>query len=142
MALAVTTCITTASQSSKKFCKCALASSFGLPQNGLAYTILMRLDLSSKLMSPILMLAPVATLAVEGTENSRRVFSVIASGTVGAFEPGFFTGRVAEGRMTRGCKLLTSLTRFHVQFSSREKPVIHYPYFLPDRKIEENIKSH
>ena len=77
-----------------------MESSFGLPQNGLAYTMLMRLNLNSKFTSPKLTLGPVATLAVEGTENSRRVFSAIASGTVGASELGFYTGRVAGGGTT------------------------------------------
>ena len=34
----------------------------------------MRLDFSSKFTSPTSMLGPVATLAAEGTEKSRRVF--------------------------------------------------------------------
>ena len=76
--------MTMVSQSSRKFCKCAFASSFGLPQNRLACTMLMGLDLSSKFTSPMLMLGPMATLSVEGTENSQRVFSAIASGTSGA----------------------------------------------------------
>jgi len=49
---------------------------------------------------PTLTLGPVATLAVEGMDNSRRVFSTIASGTVGASKLGFFTGRVAGGGTT------------------------------------------
>ena len=77
---------------SRKFCKCAFVSSFGLPQNGLACTMLMRLDLSSKFTSPTLMLGPVATLSVEGTENSRRVFSAIASKMSGASEMGSCAG--------------------------------------------------
>src|SRR6185312_11323145 len=52
---AVTPRITTVSQSSRKFCKCSFTSSFGLPQNGLACTMLMRLDFSSKFTSPTLM---------------------------------------------------------------------------------------
>jgi hypothetical protein len=62
--------------------------------------MLMRLDLSSKFTFPTLTLGPVATLAVEGTENSRRVFSAIASGIVGASELGFCTERVAGGGTT------------------------------------------
>ena len=58
----------------RKFWRWALASSFGLPQNGLACTMFMRLDFSSKFTSPTSTLGPVATLAAEGTEKSRRVF--------------------------------------------------------------------
>ena len=97
-----------------KLQKVVLASFFGLPQNGLDGTMLMRLNLSSKFTSPTLMLGPVATLVVEGTENSRRVFSAIASGIMGALELGFFIGRVARGGATRGCDLLTSFSRFSV----------------------------
>ena len=56
-----------------------MASSFGLPQNGLAYTMLMRLDFSSKFTSPTSTLGPVAALAAEGMEKSRRVFSAMGS---------------------------------------------------------------
>ena len=72
----------------------------GLPQNGLACTMLMRLHLSSKFTSPTLMLGPVATLSVEGTENSRRVFSAIASRMSGASEMGFCAGRIVRGGTT------------------------------------------
>ena len=71
---AVTPRMTTVSQSSRKFCKCAFASSFGLPLNGLACTMLMRLDLSSKFASPTLMLGPVATLSVRGQRTRRESF--------------------------------------------------------------------
>ena len=111
---AATPRMTMVSQSSRKFCKCAFASSFGLPQNGLACTMLMRLDLSSKFTSPTLMLGPVAPLSVEGTENSRRVFSAIASRTSGASEMGSCAGRIARGGTTRGHALLTSLSGLSV----------------------------
>ena len=52
----------------------------------------------------------VATLSVEGTENSWRVFSAIASRTSGASEMGSCAGRIARGGMTRGRALLTSLS--------------------------------
>ena len=71
--------MTTVSQSSRKLCKCASASSFGLPQNGLAYTMFMRLDFSSKFTFPTSTLGPVATLAAEGTEKLRRVFLAMGS---------------------------------------------------------------
>ena len=75
MASVVTPHMVTVLLNSRKFWRWVLASSFGLPQNGLACTMLMRLDLSSKFTSPTLMLGPVATLSVEGTENSRSLFS-------------------------------------------------------------------
>jgi len=56
-------------QSSGKFWRWALASSFGLAQNGLAYTMLIRLDLSSKFTSPTSTLGPVAILAAEGMKS-------------------------------------------------------------------------
>ena len=66
-------------QSSRKFWRWALASSFSLPQNGQACTMFMRLDFSSKFTSPTSTLGPVAILAAEGTEKSRRVFSAMSS---------------------------------------------------------------
>ena len=74
----------------------------------------MRLDLSSKFTSPTLMLGPVAQLSVEGTENSRRVFSAIATRTSGASEMGSCAGRIARGGMTRGRALLTSFSGLSV----------------------------
>ena len=66
-----------------------MASSFGLPQNGLACTMFMRLDFSSKFTSPTSALGPVATLAAEGTEKSWRVFSAMGSVVVaGAWKAG------------------------------------------------------
>ena len=98
----------------QKVLQMRIASSFGLPQNGLACTMLMRLDLSSKFTSPILMLGPVATLSVEGTENLRRVFSAIASRTSGASEMGFCAERIARGGTMRGHALFTSLSGLSV----------------------------
>ena len=49
------------------------------PQNGLASTMFMRLDFSSKFISPTSTLGPVATLAAERTEKSRRFFSAMGS---------------------------------------------------------------
>src|SRR6185312_5385987 len=81
MASAVTPRMVTVLHNSRKFWRWALASSFGLPQNGLVCTMLMRLDFSSKFTSPTSTLGPVATLAAEGTEKSRRVFSAMSSVT-------------------------------------------------------------
>ena len=49
-----------------------------------------------------------------GDGELRRVFSTITSGTSGAFELGFFTGRIAGGGTMRGCDLLTILSGFSV----------------------------
>ena len=80
----------------------------------LACTMLMRLDLSSKFTSPTLMLGPVATLSVEGTENSRRIFSAIASRTSGASGMGSCAGRIARGGTTRCHALLMSFSGLSV----------------------------
>ena len=77
MASAVMPYMVTVLHNSRKFWRWALASSFGLPQNGLASTMFMRLDFSSKFMSPTSTLGPVATLAAEGTEKSQRIFSAM-----------------------------------------------------------------
>ena len=102
--------------------------------------MLIRLDLSSKFTFPTLMLGLVATLAVEGMENSRRVFLAIASKMMGALEMGSCAGRIAEGGMTQGRDLLTSFSGFSVYFPSWEKPVIHYPYLLPNKKSRRKHK--
>ena len=47
-------------------------------------------------------------------ELAESFFSAITSGTMGASELGFFTGRVAGGGTTRGSELLTSFSRFFV----------------------------
>ena len=66
---------------SKKFCKCALASSCAFPLNCVAYTKLMRLDLSSNSGTPpsTANLGPVGIFSRLGAENSCRVFCAIAS---------------------------------------------------------------
>ena len=116
---------------SRKFWRWALASSFGLPHNGLACTMLMRLDFSSKFMSPTSMLGPVATLVAEGTEKSRRVFSAMGSVIVdGAWKAGSLVDNESLGGMTRGRTLLTSFSGFSTKFVGKEKPDIHYPIFI------------
>jgi hypothetical protein len=57
---------------SRKCWRCALASSFGLPENGLACTMLINTGLSSKFLSPTVVVGPVGTLVLEGAENSQR----------------------------------------------------------------------
>ena len=133
MASAVTPRMVTVLHNSRKFWRWALASSFGLPQNGLAYTMFMRLDFSSKFTSPTSMLGPVATLAAEGTEKSRRVFSAMSS-VDGAWEAGSLVDCEIGGGTMRGRTLLTSFSGFSTKFVSKEKPDIHYPVFIQSRE--------
>ena len=107
-----------------------LASSFGLPQNGLAYTMFMRLDFSSKFTSPTSTLGPVATLAAEGMEMSRRGFSAMSSVIDGAWEAGSLVDCKIGGEATRGRTLLTSFSGFSTKFVGKEKQDIHYPIFI------------
>ena len=86
MASAVTPHMVTVLHNYRKFWRWALASSFGLPQNGLVCTMFMRLDFSSKFTSPTSTLGPVATLAAEGTEKSWRVFSAMSLVIDGVWE--------------------------------------------------------
>ena len=116
-------------QSSRKFWRWALASSFGLPQNGLACTMFMRLDFSSKFTPPTSTLGPVATLAAEGTEKSRRVFSAMSS-VDGAWEAGSLVDCEIKGGTTRGRTLLTSFLGFSMKFVGKKKPDKHYPVFI------------
>ena len=77
------------------------------------------------------MLGPVATLAAEGTEKSRRVFSAMGSVNVyGAWEAGLLVDCEIEGGMTRGRTLLTSFSGFSTKFVGKEKPDIHYTIFI------------
>ena len=131
MASAVTPRIVTVLHNSRKFWRWALASSFGLPQNGLACTMLMRLDFSSKFTSPTSMLGLVATLVAEGTEKSRRVFSAMGSVIVdGAWEAGSLVDCESGGGTTQGRTLLTSFSGFSMKFVGKEKPDKHYPVFI------------
>ena len=66
---------------SRKFWRWALASSCAFPLNGVACTMLMRLGLSSNSRLLVLSVGPVRMFLVLRAENSRRVFSVIASET-------------------------------------------------------------
>jgi hypothetical protein len=66
--------------SSRKCCKWVLASSLGLPHNGLSCTIVMRLVLISKFPFPVLILGSVGTWSLERAEHSRRVFSWLSIG--------------------------------------------------------------
>ena len=100
MASAVTPRMVMILHNSRKFWRWALASSFGLPQNGLACTLLMRLDFSSMFMFPTSTLGPVATLAAEGTEKSWRVFSAMSLVIDRAWEAGSLVDCEIGGGMT------------------------------------------
>ena len=104
-------------------------SSFGLPHNGLACTMFMRLDFSSKFTSPTSTLGPVATLAAEGMEKSWRVFSAMSS-VDGGWEAGSLVDCEIGGGTTRGRTLLTSFSGFSTKFVGKEKPDLHYPVFI------------
>ena len=68
-------------------------------------------------------MGPVATLAAEGTEKSRRVFSAMGSVIVdGAWEAGSLVDCESGGGMTRGRTLLTSFSGFSTKFFGKEKP--------------------
>ena len=90
----------------------------------------MRLDFSSKFTSPTSTLGPVATLAVEGTEKSRRVFSAMSSVIDGAWEAGSLVDCEIWGGTMWGRTLLTSFSGFSTKFVDKEKPDIHYPIFI------------
>ena len=108
-----------------------MAYSFDLPQNGLACTMFMRLDFSSKFTSSTSTLGPVATLVAEGMEKSRRVF--LAMGLVivdGAWGIGSLVDCESGGGTTRGQILLTSFSVFSTKFVGKEKSDIHYPVFI------------
>ena len=135
MASAVMPRMVTVLQSSRKFWRWAFVSSFGLPQNGLACTILMRLDFSSKFMSPTSTLGPVATLAAEGTEKSRRVFSAMCS-VDGAWKAGSLVDCEIGGGTMRGRTLLTSFSGFSMKFVGKEKPDIHYLFSSNQEKTK------
>ena len=120
MVSAVTPHMVTVLHNSRKFWRWVLASSFGLPQNGLACTKFMRLDFSSKFTSPTSTLCPVATLAAEGTEKSRRAFSAMGSVIVdGAWEAGSLVD-CESGRGRREVRLFSRASRdFQRSLSAR-----------------------
>jgi hypothetical protein len=82
MASSVTPWIVKVLHTSKKCWRCALASSFGLPEKIFACTMLINAGLSSKFPSPIVVVGPVGTLVLEGAENSRIVLSTIGADEV------------------------------------------------------------
>ena len=137
MASAVTPRMVTVLQSFKKFWRWALASSFGLPQNGLACTMFMRLDFSSKFTSPTSTLGLVATLAAEGTEKSRRVFSAMSS-VDGAWDAGLLVDCEIGGATTRGRTLLTSFSGFLTKICRQGETKHTLPYFHPIRRKQKD----
>jgi len=97
------------SQSSRKFGKCALASTIGLPQDRLACTMLMRLDLSSKFISPNINAGSGSHTGSGGDgEHAKSLLS--HSQITTAFEMGSCAGRIAERGTARGHDLLTSFS--------------------------------
>jgi hypothetical protein len=73
--------MTTVMQISRKFCKSTLASSYAFPLNVVGCTMLMRLGLSSNSWLLVLSVGPTQMFSVLGAENSRKVFSAMASQT-------------------------------------------------------------
>jgi len=67
----------------RKSYKCALASSCTFPLNWVAYTMLMRLGLSSNSRFIVSSAGPVQIFSMLGAVNSCRVFSTMASRTSG-----------------------------------------------------------
>jgi hypothetical protein len=65
-----------------KCCRCALTSSLGLLENGLACTVLISAGLSSKFPSPTVTFGPVGTLVWEEAENSQIVLSTFSADKV------------------------------------------------------------
>ena len=70
-----------------------------------------------------------ATLAAEGTEKSRRVFSAMSS-VDGVWKAGSLVDCEIGGGTTRGQILLTSFSVFSTKFVGKEKSDIHYPVFI------------
>ena len=68
MLAGVTSLMMIVSHSSRKCCKCALASLLGKPQNWFACTIVMRLVRSSKFLVLVLIVGPTSTLATMRVE--------------------------------------------------------------------------
>ena len=93
-------------------------------------------------MSPTSTLGPVATLAAEGMEKSRRVFSAMSSVIDGAWEAGSLVDCEIRGGTTRGRTLLTSFSGFSTKFVGKEKPDIHYPIFIQSGENREHISMY
>ncbi len=100
-----------------------------MPQNGLAYAIVMRLDFKSKSMSPMLICGPMATFSAEGAANSWRVLSAIVLKVGGAGTAGFFVSRVFCRAVAHGLTLWKKASGFSLKFSGKLKSVMYYPAF-------------
>jgi hypothetical protein len=59
-----------------------MASSLGLPENGFSCTMLINAGLSSKFLSPTVVIDPVGRMVLEGAENSRIILSAIGANEV------------------------------------------------------------
>jgi hypothetical protein len=77
-------------------------------------------------------------LATTGTENSQSNFWAIAIVADGAEVTGSFVGGVAE-EAVRDRFFLRSASGFVVYLSGREKPVIHYPVFIHNRRKQAKL---
>ena len=126
-------------QSSKNCWRWVLASSLALPQNGLAYPIVIKPVLTSKFSPPILTSGPIGTLLVEGAEKSRRVFWAMQLEADGALMIGSDAESVRWGGTTRGRTLHKSNYGFYVKFCGRSKPVIHYPVFITTKEKTSQV---
>ena len=94
----------------------------------------MRLDFSSMFTSPTSTLGPVATLATEGTEKSRRVFSAMGSVIVdGTWEAVSLVDCESGEGTTRGRTLLTSFSGFSTKFVGNENQ-IYTTLFSPNQE--------
>src|SRR6185503_379022 len=97
----------------------------------------MRLDFSSKFTSPTSTLGPVATLAAEGTEKSRRVFSAMSS-VDGAWEAGSLVDCKIGGGTTRGRTLLTSFSGIFNEICRQGETRHTLPCFHPIRRKQKD----
>jgi hypothetical protein len=94
---------------------------------------------SSKFLSPMLTAGLVGTLATTGMENSQSNFWAIAIVADGAEVTGSFVSGVAEEEAVCDRFFLSSASGFAVYLSGREKPVIHYPVFIHNRRKQAKL---
>jgi hypothetical protein len=126
--------MTIVSHSLRKVRKCALASSFDSPQNGLAYTMVISPVLISKFLSLMLTAGPVGTLATAGTENSQSDFWAIVVVAAGTGVSSSVVGGVAEEVEARDPFFLRSASGSGMKLSDKLKPLLHYPVFIHNRR--------
>jgi hypothetical protein len=131
--------MTIVSHSSRKVCRCALASSFGSPQNGLAYTMVISPVLISKFLSPMLIAGLVPTLSIAGMENSWIDFWAIEMIVAGTGVSSLVVGGVVEEVEAQDPFFLRSASRSGMKLSDRSKPLLHYPVFTHNRRKHERL---